>query len=253
MDRIDVRGGTQGFPQQFNASMASAVIRNALGAAQAAFNESLSGVTPQSTPDRLATILTAWSTAVRRCRTDSLSSSEAQAAAEQSVTVSAAEAIDDLERLYNVALETYRRTIADDLPSLNADLARQAVGAAWNASLNAGLQDRVVDRRSGQPTNLTVLTEELLSWRRVQMPHDLRAADYLFQSDVERLRHRRYQLADDAQRLRLDIVEVSRRGQYRVVIAFQQARHALGYLKGSATDVEVVIPGWGMTERIVKL
>ena len=251
MDRIDVRGGTQGFPQQFNASMASAVIRNALGAAQAAFNESLSGVTPQSTPDRLATILTAWSTAVRRCRTDSLSSSEAQAAAEQSVTVSAAEAIDDLERLYNVALEVYKRTIADDLPSLSADL-HAKLWSRLERQLNAGVQvELLIDEADS--ANLTVLSEELQSWRRVQMPHDQRAADYLHQSDVERLRHRRYQLADDAQRLRLDIVEVSRRGQYRVVIAFQQARHALGYLKGSATDVEVVIPSWGMTERIVKL
>jgi hypothetical protein len=251
MDRIDVRGGTQGFPQQFNASMASAVIRNALGAAQAAFNESLSGVTPQSSSDRLATILTAWAGAVRRCRSDSLSSSEAQAAAELAVTVAAAEAIDDLERLYNVALETYKRTIADDLPSLNADL-HAKLWARLERQLNAGLQTELLIAEA-TADELTVLTEELLSWRRVQMPHDLRAADYLFQSDVERLRHRRYQLADDAQRLRLDIVEVSRRGQYRVVIAFQQARHALGYLKGSATDVEVVIPGWGMTERIVKL
>ena len=119
MNTINVAGK---FPQEFNLLQASAVIRNALQAAQQAFNGALVSVTPQSVSDRLADVLTAWAAAVRRCRSDSLSSPAAQAAAEKAVTVSAAEAIDAREKLYNVALETDKRTIADDLPTLDAGL-----------------------------------------------------------------------------------------------------------------------------------
>lgn len=248
MDRIDVRGQ---FPQEFNLLQASAVIRNALQAAQQAFNGALVSVTPQSVSDRLADVLTAWAAAVRRCRSDSLSSSAAQAAAEKAVTADAWQAIADLEQLYGVALETYKRTIADDLPTLDAGL-HAKLWARLERQLDAGVQvELIIDEATAD--ELTVLSEELKSWRRVQMPDDARAANYLHQGDVELLRHRRYALATPAQRQRLDIVEGVKKGEYRTVISFQQARHALGYLKGSATDVEVVLPGWGMTERTIKL
>lgn len=238
--------------RDLNLESATRIVFDAVVKATQAFTGALANVTPQNTPDRLVTILTTWAAAVRTVRGDAMSSTPAILAAEKELTKRAAQAVTDLEHLFGVALEAYKRTIAKDLPAIDAGL-HMKLWARLRSQLDAGIEPaRLIEEADG--ATLTVLTEELHAWRRVQMPDNLAGADYIFQGDSELLKARRYAIADADQRLRIDIADAAAKGEYRVKISFQQARHALGYLTDFVNrDIEIVIPGWGMTERTVKL
>lgn len=238
--------------QEYNLSQATPMIRNAIWAAQSSFDGVLTGVTPQNTPSKLVTILTAWSGAVRSVRSDSYASTPARIAAEKDLGQRAAQAITDLEHRYREALALYKATIANDLPAIDTDL-HMKLWARLERQLNAGVRvEALIDEADA--ATLTVLSEELHSWRRVKMPDDLRGADFQFQGDGERIRVRRRAIATPEERARLDIVDAAAKGEYRLVISFQQARHALDFLTGfDVIDVEAVVPNWGDGEIFVKL
>jgi len=154
---------------------------------------------------------------------------------------SALQALADLRTNFDQALAEYRRKLEDPTPAPAAADAMR-IWARVERQLVAGVElDAIV--ADADMTTLTVIQDEIRSWRRAQMPGDIKSANFIADGDLALVNQRRRELATPAQRANLDKAEQSAKGEYRVNLALGAAEHHVRHLN-AAEPGNTIMPAW---------
>lgn len=241
---------------EVNLSQASAQIQRALRDGRAGMYRAATAVslTPQGTPARVGDLLTAWAGAVRQVRADVNASNAVKNEAERVLRDDARQTLADLRREFATALDAYRQKLADKTPALPADQ-HLILWARVERQLTAGVRPQEVAADADEQT-LSVMAQELKSWRRAQTPADRGLADQLAAADLEAINQRRYEIGTPAQRKDLDAAKATETGAYRVDVCFAQAENVISFLDDFITGEvrrQVFLPNWGDGETLLTL
>lgn len=234
---------TAGQAGAINLDMAPWAIRNALQKARDEMGAAADAVTTdnvaEAASNHLARILRGWRVAHASIWADEYSSNAIKGAAINELQRWTLQSIDDLERNFDIALKLLQDKLIDPAPPMNADDAMRR----WRRlerQLDAGvdLTDIVDD---ADADDLRVMAEELKSWRRAKMPNAVTGADQVTAADMVIVNERRYQLADPAQRERMDFATATQKGGVWTHTAIEHARHHVRYSTAKET---LTLPTW---------
>lgn len=234
---------TAGQAGAINLDMAPWAIRNALQKARDEMGAAADAVTTdsvaQAASGNLARILRSWRVAHASIWADEYSSNAIKAAAVNELQRWTLQSIDDLERNFDIALKLVQDKLIDPAPPMNADDAMRR----WRRlerQLDAGVDLKDILADAGAD-DLRVMAEELRSWRRSKMPTDIATADQATAADMVLVNERRYQLADPAQRQRMDFATATQQGGIWTHTAIEHARH---HVKHSTAKETLTLPTW---------
>ena len=235
---------------EINLSEASYQVRQALQVAETAMGKGEFGdyfaqpyERAKAVPQRAGMIFTAYRVARARAMADTYGSNAIKSAAVQRLQEMANKAFDGLEGSLTRDIANVRKGLqAPGIASSPEERAAYSAEASrvWErmrSQLTAGVDiGEIVKRADWMAIN--VLGEEVAAWFSAQFPSSPQMADDITQAARVQIDQRRYEMADGAERVRLDKIRECDKGEYYSRMAIEHARYSLG------DGVPVTLPDW---------
>ena len=228
--------------QTVNLGQAPQMFQNRLAEFRAQIARTAYGASVEDTVAKAAAIVNTWRTGRKWVMDDPMVSNAVIDVGVALLDETALQALADLRTAFDKALAEYKRKLEDPAAAIAPDAAMR-IWARVERQLAAGVEFYAIVAEETDLPTLTVIAEEIKSWRRAQMPGDLQSANFIADGDLELVNARRYELATVEQRARMDRAKASSKGEYNVNLSLGAAEHHIRHLN-DAEPGRTILPEW---------